>query len=278
MRHRKTVTDKKLAANRLNAKRSTGPRTQRGTNASKFNAVKTGLFAKHIVIPVIDGEDSTEQFLGLLADLQGEFQPEGPAEDFYVAEMARSMWRLRRASLCEKGSVRNVAMWQQKRPPNGVEKSERIRRELSIVEKAREEYMNTRTLSPESYQTLLPLLKDTYQVDLQQRNLARVEPPPKPMIDDLFGNSLEWQSQVLQGVSSLLMSIGGEIVEDYYAGHALPPEAAMNQILRYENAAQKKFDWALQRLLESQQRRQEDQASASVQVRAISSATKVDAA
>ena len=40
MSHRKTVTEKTLTANRLNAQRSTGPRTQRGKNYSKFNAVK----------------------------------------------------------------------------------------------------------------------------------------------------------------------------------------------------------------------------------------------
>jgi len=103
---RKTVTEKKLAANRLNAERSTGPRTERGKNTSKFNAVITGLFAKHVVIPLCDGEGSEEQFVALFADLWQEFQPVGPLEKFYVEEMARSMWRLRRATCAEKGSVR----------------------------------------------------------------------------------------------------------------------------------------------------------------------------
>jgi hypothetical protein len=75
---RKTVTEMTLAANRLNAKRSTGPRTERGKNTSKFNTVITGLFAKHVVIPLCDGEGTEEQFARLLADLQQEFQPEGP--------------------------------------------------------------------------------------------------------------------------------------------------------------------------------------------------------
>ncbi len=56
MSHRKTVTEKTLTANRLNAERSTGPRTDRGKNTSKFNAVRTGLFAKHVIIPLCDGE------------------------------------------------------------------------------------------------------------------------------------------------------------------------------------------------------------------------------
>src|SRR5664280_3759492 len=98
MSHRKTVTEKTLAANRLNAKRSTGPRTERGKNTSKFNAVKAGLFAKHVVIALCDGEGSEQQFAGLLADLKQAFQPEGPLEAFYVEDIAKSMWRIRSAT------------------------------------------------------------------------------------------------------------------------------------------------------------------------------------
>jgi hypothetical protein len=46
----------------------------------------------------------------------------------------------------------------------------------------------------------------------------------------------------------------------------LPSETDMNRILRCEQAAQKTFDWALQRLLESQQQRRKAQAPVSVQV------------
>src|ERR1022692_3132186 len=103
---RKTVTELKRAANRRNAQRSTGPRTERGKDHSKFNAVRTGLFAKHVVIPLCDGEGSEEQFRALFVDLREEFQPEGPLEEFYVGEIAKSMWRFRRATYAEKGSVR----------------------------------------------------------------------------------------------------------------------------------------------------------------------------
>ena len=56
-------------------------------------------------------------------------------------------------------------------------------------------------------------------------------------------------------------------VRGWAAGiRAFPPEAAMNQIFRCEPAAQKEFNWALQKLLESQQRRRKAQAPVSVQV------------
>jgi hypothetical protein len=40
----------------------------------------------------------------------------------------------------------------------------------------------------------------------------------------------------------------------------------MNKTFRYETAAQKKFDWALQKLVESQQGRRKAQAPVSVQL------------
>jgi hypothetical protein len=38
----------------------------------------------------------------------------------------------------------------------------------------------------------------------------------------------------------------------------------VNDILRYEAAAEKRFDWALQKLLESQERRKKAQATVNV--------------
>jgi hypothetical protein len=54
-------------------------------------------------------------------------------------------------------------------------------------------------------------------------------------------------------------SCAQQLREDYYAMDALPSELALNKILQYETVAQKKFDWALQKLLESQQRRRKVQ-------------------
>ena len=90
--------------------------------------------------------------------------------------------------------------------------------------------------------------------------------PNEPKIDDNFLALLEVQSGFIEDALDLRLRMGGEEVEDYNAMHAILPEDAINNILRYETAAQKKFDWALQKLLESQQRRRKAQAPVSVQV------------
>ena len=65
----RAVTSSKLEANRENAKRSTGPRTERGKSTARFNAVTVGLFAKHIVIPICDGYKPERRFKSLLEAL-----------------------------------------------------------------------------------------------------------------------------------------------------------------------------------------------------------------
>src|SRR3954453_20274046 len=101
MKCSKAVTTKKVEANRKNASRSTGPQTNRGKRIARFNAVTLGLFAKHVVIPICDGHGSEKEFRRLLEDLQREFQPMGPFEEWLVVKIAEGMWRLRRATRSE---------------------------------------------------------------------------------------------------------------------------------------------------------------------------------
>jgi hypothetical protein len=77
MFNKKTVTSKKVAANRANAKFSTGPRTERGKRAARLNAVKLGFFSEELVIPLCDGEKALEKCRALLNGIQQELQPAG---------------------------------------------------------------------------------------------------------------------------------------------------------------------------------------------------------
>ena len=98
MKLQRTVTTAKIEANRMNSKRSTGPRTEGGKRNSRFNALTLGLFAKHVVIPICDGYKAEKDFQLLLDGLHQEFEPVGFYEEWLVAKVAESMWRLRRAT------------------------------------------------------------------------------------------------------------------------------------------------------------------------------------
>jgi hypothetical protein len=111
MRCVKTVAPLKIVVNRKNAKRSTGPQTERGKRSSRFNAVTLGLFAKHVAIPICDGYKPEKAFQALLDGLHQDFHPVGFYEEWLVLRIAGCMWRLRRASRCESGSGRQSASW-----------------------------------------------------------------------------------------------------------------------------------------------------------------------
>ncbi len=94
---------KQVAANRRNAMRSTGPRTPKGKEVSKFNAIKHGLRASEIVIP---GLEDPQEFEALLQELCDEWMPNGRTEISLVEEIALEQWRLRRAHRAELGEIR----------------------------------------------------------------------------------------------------------------------------------------------------------------------------
>ena len=164
MKIRKTVTEKKRMANRGNAKKSHGPNTERGKKNSRFNAIKGGLFAKFLVLGQVDGDDSGEEFAKLHANLKREYRPQGPTEAYYLEEMAKSMWRIRRATRYEHGVLQKK---RRRRDPNRPEDGYFVRRscyrQTQHSENAQKEIDTTGTLSLAAYQAVLPLLTDAGQ-------------------------------------------------------------------------------------------------------------------
>jgi hypothetical protein len=86
-----------LHANRLNAQRSTGPRSEQGKAVSRFNALKYGLEARSRVIP---GEDPAE-LETLAAGYHRQFHPAGPLEDYLVEAIVAADWNRRRYTRVE---------------------------------------------------------------------------------------------------------------------------------------------------------------------------------
>src|SRR4051812_2544884 len=83
-------SDSRVAANRANSKHSTGPRTTRGKNVSRFNGLKHVLRAE---LPVLPGEDpeALRDRLDLWMLEQG---PRTDLERHLVERAVRASWRL----------------------------------------------------------------------------------------------------------------------------------------------------------------------------------------
>jgi hypothetical protein len=91
------ASDRQIAANRMNALQSRGPKTFAGRAASRRNALKHGLTARSLLL---DGENAA-QFDALRAELLASYRPQGLVEEQLVDMMAGLLWRLRRVPQLE---------------------------------------------------------------------------------------------------------------------------------------------------------------------------------
>ena len=86
-------TERQIAANRLNAQKSTGPKTEEGKAKSCLNRLSHGLASSATIVP---GENP-EEFKALLTDLMTEYDPATPTEQVLVEKMCMNQWLSLRA-------------------------------------------------------------------------------------------------------------------------------------------------------------------------------------
>ena len=93
------ATERQIQANRENAKRSTGPKTEVGKAAVRLNALKHGLLSLQILLPGEDAAALAELHEGVVRALE----PDGEWEHLMVDRIVQGMWRLRRIGNVEVG-------------------------------------------------------------------------------------------------------------------------------------------------------------------------------
>jgi len=92
------VSEKRLAANRANAARSTGPRTPEGKARSAQNALKHGITAATIAVPELDEPDSFANLRESAVDL---YQPADQQELFAFERIALAQQAIFRCAALE---------------------------------------------------------------------------------------------------------------------------------------------------------------------------------
>lgn len=96
------ASEKQIRANRENARRSTGPRSEEGKAVVRLNAVKHGTLAEAMVLPFTESEEEWEEHRrGIL----GSIDPVGHVESALAERVAMLLWRLRRAARYERGLI-----------------------------------------------------------------------------------------------------------------------------------------------------------------------------
>lgn len=90
---------RQIEANRRNALRSTGPKTEAGKQTSRCNAVRHGLTAETVIGTLEDADDYKAFESAITAD----YDAQSAVERELVLRLASLLWRLRRAAIMETG-------------------------------------------------------------------------------------------------------------------------------------------------------------------------------
>ncbi|MGA2860135.1 MAG: hypothetical protein ABSE40_24990 [Candidatus Sulfotelmatobacter sp.] len=109
---KKPISERKLQANRANAKRSTGPRSEAGKAASRRNALKHGILSRSVDLP----NASAARDLRSLK-LTASFLPEVLGTDSALQEIGRIWSKLARVVAFEKDCAQR---------PDGLESNARL--------------------------------------------------------------------------------------------------------------------------------------------------------
>ena len=90
---------RQIEANRRNALKSTGPKTEAGKQASRCNALRHGLTAETVIGALEDAED----YQAFEAAITADYHAQSAVERELVLRLASLLWRLRRAAMMETG-------------------------------------------------------------------------------------------------------------------------------------------------------------------------------
>src|SRR5271154_7457190 len=87
------------------AKKSTGPKTAAGRNASKMNALKHGIFSTEVLVCGNHIQEDPDEFAAIHQRLGEDYLPVGVAEEMLVDQLLTTFWRLRRLQKAEAGEI-----------------------------------------------------------------------------------------------------------------------------------------------------------------------------
>ena len=92
------ISQKKLEANRRNAKKSTGPKTAEGKARSCQNGLTHGLTSRKC--PILPGENE-EEYRELQDALTRDLRPRGAMQRELVEDLVQARWKIRRIPAIE---------------------------------------------------------------------------------------------------------------------------------------------------------------------------------
>jgi hypothetical protein len=131
------ISDARLAANRANARLSTGPRPENFHKISQ-NALKHGLTGQAVLLPPEEGE----QYQAAVDGFAAQFEPVGIVETYHVQALVDIAWRLNRIPALESGLLAAGRLRLAQANPREVAAMDSIELELKIREDSERAFRN----------------------------------------------------------------------------------------------------------------------------------------
>jgi len=295
-RKRKT-TPRQLVANRRNARKSTGPRTDEGKAIAATNAMKHGLLSGLQVLPRLESqEDWDAHFSQVITDLR----PAGVLEGALAERVALLLWRLGRVARYER-TITATALensendmgregYQKVGPlPEAEQEAQEAREWLDVIE-CLDDLPEARPLDPDIVVKLLERTAHAAQVDLYAGKLSFHGYPDGAAPEDvdwtagLLRNCLsgiaeagdmrpqELRDALLLGQRQMVETKTAEVaalrarLEQYRQHLILPQGPDLEKVSRYETSIERSLYKALHELQRLQAARQGASVTAPVAV------------
>ncbi len=265
-----TVSARKVEANRLNARNSTGPRTRTGKAYSRRNALRHGLFALEIIPDFLGSRENQLEFQSLRGQLQQQLEPSGIAEELEVERISVCWWRLRRAWFYENAQTRlaliNIAQLNEDAKRVMIPEHRAVSELLKGAEK---EIELTGEISQESkekiFETHPPLRKVWEKMEelvRQQRQGVLARQPRLSLAQADSGKATLSKAELIDMTKmaieclELIRNTDREFVRNIACDlQALPDDDALGRVLRSEAAIERSLSRSLDRLERLQRRR-----------------------
>jgi hypothetical protein len=262
------LSPRKIAANRQNALKSTGPKSLRGKAYSKRNALKHGLFVNHVTDFEALHEDP-QHFEKLLSGLWDQYQPVGKAEEIEVERIAVCCWRLKRA-------------WRYENAVNLAARRDFVRRELneqaeyckekdkeeealiSLLQQAQKHIAESGQVSEELKQRMFTTSPgfESFWSDLDKAGQKIVAEAEKSTLSRRLDAQQRSRLIALYTVTRAITFLEPmsqrrwtNVLETAAGQHAIPNRDVVDKILRYETTIERSLSRALDRLERLQRRR-----------------------
>src|SRR3990172_8931611 len=100
-----STSEKQIEANRQNAQKSTGPKTEEGKKTSSQNSITHGINAVDITINSPRLKENQSDYDLLVASLTDELRPKSVFQEHLVYKIANCLWRYRRVISAETAEI-----------------------------------------------------------------------------------------------------------------------------------------------------------------------------